>query len=81
MTILNKETALKRDRFVQQLFDEICDVPEYSSFYVHIYSKIGGLGLQGKAKEENIFANGDWSTPKGKDDLLKKIEKFLLDIR
>jgi len=78
LTILNKETELKRKRFVQQLFDEICDVPEYNSFYTHIYSKIAGLGLQGKTKEENLFADVDWSTPKGKDELLEKIRMFLM---
>ncbi len=66
MVILTEETRLKRECFIQQIFDEICHVPNYSSFYTHIFYKIKSLGLQGKAKEEYLYDNIDWSTPKSK---------------
>ncbi|GAH33634.1 unnamed protein product [marine sediment metagenome] len=78
MVILTEETKLKRERFIQQIFDEICDVSKYSTFYSHVFCKIACLGLQGKAKKENLFGNGNWSNPENRNEILEIIRRFLI---
>ena len=50
----------------------------YSDFYLHCYYVIAKLGLQLKAREEDLFASEKWSIPECKDGLMKEIEKFLI---
>jgi hypothetical protein len=78
MVILTEETRLKKERFIQQIFDEICDVPKYTSFRSHAFYKIACLGLQLKAKKEGLFDSGDWSDPKQHEFLKDEIKKFLI---
>ena len=67
-----------RKEFVEQLFNEICNVPSYSSFYSNSFNVVAKLGLQLKAKEERLFENGDWEDLGNRDELLKKIKNFLI---
>ncbi len=77
MTILNKETELKRAQFTQEILDDICNAPGYCSFYSFVSNRMAALGLQHKAKKEKLFENEDWSNRNNKEKLMKKIEKFL----
>jgi len=61
MTILTKETELKRAQFTQEILDSIRNAPAYCSFYSHVFSRLAALGLQRKAKKEGLFGNEDWS--------------------
>jgi hypothetical protein len=78
MMILAEETRLKKERFIQQIFEGICDVPKYTSFRSHAFYKIASLGLQLKAKKEGLFNSGDWSDPKQFEFLKGEIKKFLI---
>ncbi|MHA1988821.1 MAG: hypothetical protein ACW98D_19555 [Promethearchaeota archaeon] len=78
MVILTEKTRLKKERFIQQIFDEICDVPNYTSFHSHAFYKIAYLGLQLKARKEGLFDSGDWSDPKQREFLVGELKKFLI---
>jgi len=67
-----------RKEFVEQLFNEICNVPSYSNFYSNTFNVVVKLGLQLKAKEEQLFETGDWEDLGKRDELLEKIKKFLI---
>ena len=63
---------------IQSALDDIRNVPDYSDFSLHMLYVIAKLRLQLKAREENLFASEKWSIPKCKDELIKKIEEFLI---
>lgn len=42
---MNKKLKLKRKQFIQEIIDDIRNVPEYSSFYTHVYNKIAALEI------------------------------------
>ena len=67
-----------REMLVQQALDDVRATPDFSDFYLHAYYVIAKLGLLLKAKEENLFAFEEWSNPECKDELMKKIKKFLI---
>ena len=67
-----------RKEFVEQLFNEICNVPSYSNFYSNTFNVVVKLGLQLKAKEEQLFETGDWEDLGNKVELLEKIKNFLI---
>ena len=79
MTILSKDTELKRAQFTQEILDDIRNAPGYCSFYRYVSNKMAALGLQRKAKEARLFENEDWSNPANRDELIGKIEKFLIE--
>jgi len=78
MTVLSKDSELKRAQFTQEILDSIRKAPTYCSFYTHVFSRIAALGLQLKAKKERLFEGEEWSNLEKKDDLMRKIEKFLV---
>ena len=49
----------------------------YSNFYLEIFYVIANLGLQIKAKQEKLFENEDWDNPECRDELIRKVERFL----
>ena len=67
-----------RKEFVEQLFNEVCNVPSYSNFYSNTFNVIAKLGLQLKAKEERLFETGDWEDLDSRDELLERIKNFLI---
>lgn len=78
MTILSKETELKRAQFTKEIIDSIRNAPKYCSFYSHTFNKIAALGLQMKAKRERLFEDEDWSNIENRDVLMRKIKKFIV---
>ncbi|KKN57265.1 hypothetical protein LCGC14_0563930 [marine sediment metagenome] len=77
MTILTKDSELKRAQFTQEILDDIRNTPGYCSFRSYISNQMAALGLQRKAKEAKLFENEDWSNLENRDELMRKIEKFL----
>ncbi|KKM94511.1 hypothetical protein LCGC14_1197560 [marine sediment metagenome] len=77
MTILSKETELKRTQFTQEILDDIRIAPNYCSFYSYVSNKMAVLGLRRKAKETKFFENEDWSNLANNEGLMRKIEKFI----
>ncbi len=78
MTILSKDTELKRAQFTQEIVDSIRNAPAYFSFYSHVFSRIAALGLQGEAKKEKLFEGEYWSNLDIRDEIMRKIEKFIV---
>lgn len=78
MTAKSDEVKRARWSFIQHAFDEICNVPSYSNLYSNKYRVIANLGLQLKAKEEDLFDSEDWYNLKCKDELLEKVKAFLI---
>ncbi len=78
MTILSKDSELKRAQFTQEILDSIRNAPKYCSFYSHVFNRIAALGLQMKTKKEGLFEDEDWSNLENRDRLMKKIEKFII---
>ncbi len=74
---MNKAEEAKQE-FVEHILNEVCNVPDYSSFYLHIFNIIAKLSLQNKAKEEGLFETGDWVNKGQRNDLIKKVKDFLL---
>ncbi len=77
MTILNNDSERKRAQFTQEILDDIRNAPRYCSFYSYVSNKMVALGLQRKAKETKFFEKEDWSSRENREDLMRKIEKFL----
>ncbi|KKM96065.1 hypothetical protein LCGC14_1181930 [marine sediment metagenome] len=77
MTVLSKDSELKRAQFTQEILDDIRNAPGYCSFYLYVSTTMAALGLQCKAKEAKLFENEDWSNLANKERLMKKIEQFL----
>ena len=81
MNLMSKEKIKieqARKMLVQQALDDVCATPDFSDFYLHAYYVIAKLGLQLKAKEENLFAGEEWIISECKNELIKKIGKFLI---
>ena len=74
---MNKKPEQARNLLVQLALDEICS-DDFGDFYRHAYYVIAKLGLQRKAKEEQLFSTDDWSDPQYKDYLIKKLKVFLI---
>ncbi len=68
---MNKAEEAKQ-QFIEYIFNEVCNVPDYSSFYLNTFNIIAKLSLQNKAKEERLFDARDWANEGQRDDLIKK---------
>ncbi len=75
---MGKEIEQARNLLVQLALDEICSENIFPDFRRHAYYVIAKLGLQRKAKEEDLFKGKEWSNPQCKDYLLEKLHKFLV---
>lgn len=71
------ENEQKRRDFLEEVVDEIRNVPEHDNFYLKAFYVIAKFGLQLKAKQEKLFENEDWNNFKCRNELIKKIEDFL----
>lgn len=66
-----------RREYVETIIEDIINIPTYSNFYSHAYCKLMHLGLRLKAEEENLFDKEEWSNSKNRDEMIKKIERFI----
>ena len=67
-----------RKMMVQDAIDEITNVPNFIDFYQRSFYQIAKFGLQLEAREEKLFASDKGSDPQCKEELIKKVEKFLV---
>ena len=67
-----------RKMFIQDALNEIIDVKYHYEFRRRAFCVIAKLGLQMDAKRENLFLFEEWSNPERKEDLIRRIEKFLV---
>ena len=74
----NPKHVEARNMMVQTAIDEINDVKDFNDFYRRSFYIIAKLGHQLIAREEKLFGNEDWSNPECKDELIKKVRKFLV---
>ena len=74
----NQKIQQARELLIQLALDEICSEENFSDFHRHSYYVIAKLGLQLKAKEEELFERKEWLNPQSKDILIKKLKKFLI---
>ena len=74
----NNKIEQARDLLIQLALDEICSEVNFSDFYRHAYYVIAKMGLQLKAKEEQLFTGKEWSNFQYKDVLIKKLKIFLI---
>ena len=64
--------------FIQDALDEIIDIKDFSDFRRRVFCVIAKLGLQLDAKHESLFNSEEWSDPERKEDLIRRIERFLV---
>ncbi len=74
---MNKAEKTRKE-FIEDIFSEPCNVPDYIRFYLNTFNIIAKLSLQNKAKEEGLFETGDWTNEGQRDGLIKKVKEFLL---
>ncbi len=53
-----------RKDFIEHTLNEIRSTSRYSNFFLHAYFVIAKLGLQHKAKVEDLFETVDWNDTK-----------------
>ncbi len=67
-----------RRMLIQDALNEIIDVKYHYEFKRRVFCVIAKFGLQMDAKRENLFLSEEWSNPERKEDLIRRIEKFLI---
>ena len=75
---MNTKIEQSRNLLVQLALDDICSMENFSDFHLHAYYVIAKLGLQRKAKKEELFEGKEWSNPQYKDVLIEKLKMFLI---
>lgn len=78
MNVEKNKVEQARNLLVQLALDDIDSVEYFSDFHLHAYYVIAKLGLKLKAKEEDLFKGKEWSNPRYKDVLIKKLKTFLI---
>ena len=75
-----KSEALQQARreLIQQTLDKIRKTRDFSELKSKTYVVLAHLWLHKRAEEENLFKAEEWSNPKCRDELLKKIKEFLI---
>jgi len=71
------ENEQKRRNFLEEVVDGIRNVPKHDDFYLKAFYVIAKFGLQLKAKQEKLFENEDWNNFECRDELIRKVERFL----
>ncbi|MCP6719481.1 MAG: hypothetical protein KJI71_04635 [Patescibacteria group bacterium] len=69
---------LARKSLIEHALDEIRNIPKYGNFKRGTYYAIAKLGLQRKAKVEDLFETADWNNIKRRDAIFERIEHFLV---
>ncbi len=67
-----------RRELIQQTLNKICRTRNFSDLRSRTYVVLAHLWLHIKAEEENLFKAEEWSNPKCRDELIKKIKDFLI---
>ncbi len=62
-----------KQEFIEDIFNEVCNVSEYSSFYLNTLNILAKLGLQNKAKEERLFETGDLTNEGQRDERINRV--------
>ena len=77
--MVNSEILNARNGLINKVFGEICAETNMSRFYSNTYCVLLKLWLIKKAEEEELFIpKEDWFNPEHRNDLLQKVEKFLI---
>ncbi len=72
------EFVLARKMLIQDALDEFINKKGFRDFSRSAFCAIAKFGLQLDAKQENLFNSEEWSNPECKDELIKKVKKFLV---
>lgn len=75
---MNEKLIQARESLVQTVLDEVRNISSYSDFKTYTFFVIAKFGHQIKAKQENLFANGDWCNPECKEALIRRVGDFLV---
>ena len=67
-----------RKSLIEHALNEIHNIPKYGNFKRGVYYVIAKLGLQRKAKVEELFDIADWNIIKYRDAILERIKRFLI---
>jgi len=70
-----KEQA--REFLKQEALKEIFEITDFTRFHTRVFCVFAKYGLQLTAKEEGLLSGDEWSNPECKDDLVKRVERFL----
>lgn len=75
-----RSEAVKQTRreLIQQTLDKISGTRDFSELKRATYVVLAHLWLHKIAEEEKLFRLEEWSNPEYRDELLKKIGKFLI---
>ena len=75
-----KSEAVKQARreLIQQTLDKIIETRDFNELRSKTYVVLSHLWLHKRAEQENLFKAEEWSSPECRDELLKKIRKFLI---
>ena len=76
-TPLTKEQA--RRSLVEHALNEICADSNFLKFQSRVYCVFAKYGLLMKAKEEDFLSGDEWSNLSQKDNLVKRVEQFLVE--
>jgi hypothetical protein len=73
------EAVLKaRKEMIQQTLDKICETCDFWELKSKTFVVLCHLWLHIIAKEEGLFDLEEWAQPQQKDQLVEKIEAFLI---
>ena len=78
MTNKSDRCQQARRELIQQALDEICETPEFRNLLSKTYCVLAKFWLHVKAEKENLFKGEEWTNPKCRDEVTKKIEDFLI---
>ncbi len=67
----------KRDLFIQNAFEDVNKVKDFSKLYTRVFCVFAKLGLYLDAKQENFFGNENWGNSECMDDLKLSTKDFL----
>ena len=74
----NEAVQQARRELIQQTLDKIIEIQDFSELKQTTYVVIAHLWLHKIAEQENLFKIEEWSNPECRDELIKKIEEFLI---
>ncbi len=75
---MNTKIEQARNLLVQSALEEIHSEEKFPDFRSRAYCTIAKLGLQLKAKEEELFEGIEWSNPQCKEYLMQNLKDFLI---
>lgn len=67
-----------RRELIQQTLDKVTETRDFSELKRTTFVVLAHLWLHKIAEEENLFKLEEWSNPECRDELINKIEEFLI---